>query len=188
MSLKSNHVDTDAAPDLGVFTYENWRTALSGSSARDTLEYPLYSDAHIIGEITEGLGPYQLLNCIADVPPDPNRPVLALRISYHMDWRYGHMDATDTTRYHGGDSSDEIAALVSLCLGVRMKAGGTSRWFKLVDDPRGRPWSFRQRGRPEPTIIRSGVDLVLPRARDEHHIGPVSRLTRFYEVYTFGGQ
>jgi hypothetical protein len=83
-----------------------------------------------------------------------------LRAESHVTWSFADMSTTDTSRYHGGTECDEIASLLSLALGCRLKAGDPTRWFKLGDDPRGRPWSFRSSGRADPVpppIGRHGV-------------------------------
>lgn len=166
----------------GTSAFENWRLAIAGAPAESTLEYPLFSDAEIVGEISEGLGPHQLLNCVADPQIDPHRPVLVLRTSYHGDWDYTDMSSTDATQYHGGTSSDEIAALISLSLGIRLRAGGANRWFASNGDPKGRPWSFRERGLPDPSISYSAWGLVLPYVRQKRTLSLDRRMMRFPEI------
>ena len=51
------------------------------------------------------------------------------------------MSKKDESLYHGGFWVDEIAALASVALGVRMHAGGISRKFKPGQDPYGQPAS-----------------------------------------------
>jgi hypothetical protein len=150
--------------------------ALEGAPAGETLEYPLFTDTHVVGEIADGIGPYQVLNCIPDQRPDPHRPALVLRVTSHASWSYGEMEATDTTRYHGGTDSDEFAALLSLCLGIRLKSGGATRWFPVGGDPRGRPWSFRQYGHPDPIVVRSAWGPVLPGTQRERNLAEAQRL------------
>ena len=53
--------------------------------------------------------------------------------------------------YHAGPHQDELAALLSLCTGTRIKAGGPTRVFKKGSDPLGAPWGFG-----------GSVDYVLP--------------------------
>jgi hypothetical protein len=167
----------------GTFAYENWRAALSGSPGGDAFEYPLYSDARITGEITTGLGPYEVLNCVAEVERDPMRPPLVLRAEYRVHSSYADMSETDESRYHGGIDSDELAALLSLCMGIRLKPGNPTRWFKEGGDPRGSPWSFRQNGRPDPAVLRSSWGLTIPRICRNVALGEVSpQLFRFPEL------
>ena len=127
----------------GPASFENWRAFLNKCKIVETSEYPLYTDAHITGELSENLGPYKLFNTI---PLDMNKldvPSLVLRIDSHLEYDHSKlkMNKTDTRRYHGGDLVDEIAALVSLCFGFRLMAGGITREFR-IGDPKGRPVSY----------------------------------------------
>jgi hypothetical protein len=166
----------------GTFAYENWRLHNRGLPVESALEYPLFSDAKVMGELTEGLGPYQIINCIAEPKVDPHRPILVLRTSYHGNWDYSDLNRTDAAQYHGGTSADEIAALISLGLGIRVKAGGATRWFSPEGDPKGRPWSFREHGRPDPVITHSAWGAILPNAQLERTLEPERRLLKFAEL------
>jgi len=70
------------------------------------------------------------------------------------------MDKTDAERYHGGILPDEIAALVSLALGIRLKSGGMTRHFER--DPRGTPVAWDSR--PAPILLKGTMGTVLPEA------------------------
>jgi hypothetical protein len=68
---------------------------------------------------------------------------------------------TDISHYHGGTIVDEIAALASLCLGVRIRAGGVSRYFTNPDkEPLGVPVAWNRR--PIPSLDLDKDRLVLP--------------------------
>jgi hypothetical protein len=82
------------------------------------------------------------------------------------------MTETNTSNYHGGWFPDEIAALVSLCLGVRVKAADESRRFDNQGDPLGRPQTFRVRG--EPTMNLDDRRLKLPNAVGPHSLENLS--------------
>ena len=126
---------------IGTFAYENWKAFMQGEELQFIAEYPLYTDAHITGEITDGLGPYSLINTV----PIPNNkdsltPNIIFRLHTYLDLSStSDLKETDTKRYHGGRFSDEIPALISLCMGVRIKSGSVSRYFELGGDPKGRP-------------------------------------------------
>ena len=79
--------------------------------------------------------------------------------------------AIDT--YHGGWLPDEVAALASLCLGVRLKAGTANRRFNGVVDPLGRYIA----GIPKSKISFSyDIDRpVLPSALTTPHLQDVGR-------------
>src|SRR5262245_10225010 len=88
----------------GPSSYANWRDFERGLPARMGEETLFYSDAHIISEILEGWGPYQVLNTIGVAYQPACVPVLCLRAMWHSEPAYPQLDATksDTTNYHGG--------------------------------------------------------------------------------------
>ena len=43
---------------IGPPSYENWKASSQDSSLLGGYEVPLFTDAHITGEILEGFGPY----------------------------------------------------------------------------------------------------------------------------------
>ena len=153
--------------------------ATDGMPSQGAIEYPLFTDAQIVGPSGTGpgtpataYGPYRLFNTIA--AGNRTRPAIVLRMEEH---RADQLDddegedkdplawsrKTDISRYHGGELADEIAALVSLCLGVRAKSGGVSRLFEPdADDPRGRPFSLVYESDPVVPLARS--TSLLPRA------------------------
>ena len=76
-----------------------------------------------------------------------------------------NLTTTDYTYYHGGWLIDEMAALVSLCMGIRLKAGEFIREFiPNSRDPFGRPFTSRYKLDPVVNIRTRG--LVLPRVGD----------------------
>lgn len=157
--------------------------AEQGQESARAEEYPLFTDAHITGEITEGYGPYQFLNAIAH-PEHPGdiQPAIILRAEGHLTHISQNpppMDTTDGGYYHGGDQIDEIAALVSLAIGIRCKAGELTRSFDEGEDLRGRPFA----GVPgrNPTLLRRTYATVLPRAMGTHSLddlGPLQLLIK----------
>ena len=107
------------------------------------MEFPIYSDAWITGQIDAGLGPYCFLNAIRikGMYEAHLFPAIVLRIDWHVptgDLR-PDLTKTDTRSYHGGRLEDELAALLGLCLGIRAKAGDETRHFDQGGDPKGRP-------------------------------------------------
>jgi hypothetical protein len=156
-------------PSKGPFAYENWLAAQSGMPVQVTYEYPLFTDAHITGHITEGLGPYQLLNTVPMESLRHSRPTLVLRVGYHLLYDPTEaMTKTDDESSHGGLLSDEIAALASLCMGIRLKAGGETRIFDIDDDPKGRPAAWTSI--PDPILPTVSRRIVLPRIIGTHSL------------------
>jgi hypothetical protein len=131
----------------GPPAWANWRAFDEGGSDGEALEYVLYSDCRWVGEITEGLGPYELLNTIgARVHPaiGEAQPVLALRVEQALERPPPPEDLTKhvTGTFHGGWIDEEIAALLSLVLGVRCRSGGMWRSFEPGANPKGKPYTF----------------------------------------------
>ncbi len=162
----------------GPPSYENWRAYLDGAASSVTEEYPLYTDARITGELPDGFGPYQFFNT---VPGVGNKRVVApaiyLRESWHLVQKRPDFSKTDEGCYHGGWIVDEVAALCSLALGVRVKAGPCRRIFDLHGDPLGRPifWYYKE----EPSISFGGRGPVIPRITQEHSLSLLEPLKQF---------
>jgi hypothetical protein len=169
-------VTTESA---GPIAYENWKRFLNGEPSTGAHEVPLFTDSWILGGIEYGtLGPYQLFNTV----PMPGsgrelRPTIVLRIEDHLPPNppLPEIRRTEDAAYHGGGLDDEIAALVSLCLGVRTKAGGRTRVFGLNPDPRGTPISWYHDRTP--SLPDSRRILVMPAVAGRHSLGDAERLT-----------
>ncbi len=69
---------------IGPFAYENWIVSEEGESSV-AFEYPLFTDARIIGEIRDGLGPYEFLNTVAQPNQRKYHPSLILRSQEYLD-------------------------------------------------------------------------------------------------------
>lgn len=104
------------------------------------------------------------------------RAPIVLRIVAHiLQAERPDFSKTNISRYHGGLLSDEIAALTSLCLGARMRAGGETRRFdSLTQDPLGRPVAWDHR--PIPTLDIDKHRLVLPDVVGTHSLEELNRL------------
>lgn len=143
MSQSSN--DKGNAPESysSPVCIANWKAQHADEPIQWTMEFPIYSDAWITGQIDTGLGPYCFLNAIRIKGMHEAHlfPAIVLRIDWHVpagDLR-PNLKKTDTRSYHGGRLEDELAALLGLCLGIRAKAGDQTRHFDLQGDPKGRP-------------------------------------------------
>jgi hypothetical protein len=149
----------------GPQVYENWKASLNKDEVRSISEYPLFSDARVTGQETDKYKPYAFLN---PVPIDENvgyfRPIIYARIEDYLQFEIPEMSKTATDAYHGGTLVDEIAALVSLALGIRIRAGNRTRDFQDNIDPRGHPVG----GRRQPEFLNIYYQrLVIPNAKSE---------------------
>lgn len=151
----------------GSWIYRNWHASRRGTAEEFAEELALYSDARFTGEVRSGLGPYLLLNTVAD-PHEPGIfvPALVMRVSAHLSddtqqiveaFRVG---VPDTNAFTGGTTYDELASLVSLAHRVRLAVGPPTRWFYKHDtDGRGSP---RHSSRLAPTIPEGRQRNVIP--------------------------
>ena len=120
------------------------------------------------------MGPYSFLNAIPlhDGPGVVNSPII-LRAAIHLPQPLPDNDKleTDESLYHGGDFVDELAALTSVALGVRIRAGDESRRFDPGQDPYGQPRDWRYE--PQPVVRVQPNRLILPSVVGTH---PMSQL------------
>lgn len=164
----------------GALVYDNWQLAKASPDAWGIeIEHYLFTDAHIVDVCTAG--PYEMLFTGAIWEESP-RPSHTLRIQYHL--RDDGQDKLETKadRYTGMWLPDEWAALLSLSLGVRVKAGGSVREFRPGEDPRGLPLMLQGRWRPPP-IPLPHTQAILPGLPERPaSLTDPALLTRFHEV------
>jgi hypothetical protein len=159
----------------GPLIQENWLRAQSGPSK--AYEAPIYTDARIIGMLTEGLGPYQFFNT---VPTNDHfyaaRPAIVFRWAHYLTWEAPKWDETNDEGYHGGSIDDEAAALLSVCLGMRAQAADLSREFGVDGDPRGLPIAYGGDGHV-PTLPPIGRSQIIPSAGGKHSLDGLTLLS-----------
>ena len=168
---------TDA--QVGPPLYENWLSFRGGAVPNLSFECPLFSDAYFTGEVASGLGPYELTNPLAVHDVGVVRPAIVLRYAQCLTHDPSTIDfsRTDSSRYHGASATEEMAALLSLSLGVRVRAGGATRLFD-GGDPRGSPVLYSANENPGALHLR-GVGPVLPEAFAERCINDAVLIPRF---------
>jgi hypothetical protein len=181
---------------LGPLGWRNWKLFDEGFPGRsERSEATFYSDAQLDGSAVDGLGPYQVLNALAD-PRQGVGPRLVLRMQFGVEldpsW-----ETTEESGFHGGDVYEELAALVSLALGIRCRSGGQTRIW-ADSDPLGHPIEYDHRppylphpGRYGPMLPRiAGTStkaaeilplLQLYRAADSEEAIALVRASRLYQ-------
>ena len=124
---------TDEFCNEGPFCYRNWKAMTAGLPSRNATEYCLYSDIIMFADPDQNHGPYKLMSLFMSHKITGLRPVIALQVEHHNP---------NENRSH----ADEIAAIVSLCLGIRLEAGPLTRAFNSNDDVRGHPvgWEYHK--------------------------------------------
>lgn len=135
-------------PPLEPLGWSHWRAALLGLPEAGAFEFGCYTDVWVTGEVATGLGPLQLLNPVSSVMGDGGAAMsIVARFSAHRpEEQVASMRLqTSYSRYIAVDVGEELAALVSLALGVRCRSGGLIREFRLDGDPRGRHLGYDHR-------------------------------------------
>ena len=132
--------------EKGPLIYENWKQWDSDPQQESVaIECPLYTDVQI-PIAPRKCGPYEVypLHCGSHVKFAP-RIVLTSTIMSSvasLDEEQRSINRTDASHYHGGYIYDEMAALISLCEGIRINPGLESRIFDEIGGVRGRPLGF----------------------------------------------
>ena len=175
---------SDANEGTVLLSQLNWFNWLSVSDTHNAsvVEYPFYSDAHITGEFREGLGPYSFLNTVPgrDGLGIVNAPIV-LRAAIHLpDYQPPDKWKTDESLYHGGRWEDELAALTSVALGIRIHAGGISREFEPGQDPYGQPceWQYE----PKPVVRARSNQPILPSIVGTHSMDELKILESIPQI------
>jgi len=160
----------------GPFIYLNWIAANKGKEPFSIREYPLLTDAHITGEAPEGYGPYKFINPVPILnKPGLVRPGMILRLEFYHEGTIPDLTKTDTEFYHGAEFLEEIAALFSLAMGIRAKAGILIREFEPNGDPLGRPY-VNYKAYPMLTF-GPHRGLILPRVVGNHSLKELKPLS-----------
>jgi hypothetical protein len=159
------------APDQpGPWAWENARARLEERPAWGALEIACYTDLserRLTGIAASGpymaLAPYSSYNLLPHDRAGRPRIGLMLRSELHLA-RHVDMfvdeqwESLDADLIPGGNGADELGALVSLALGIRLRAGGIARSFELPGNMLGYPHEIDPPPYlPEP---KSGITLL----------------------------
>jgi hypothetical protein len=160
----------------GILSFWNFKEYSSDRQAYQIDEYPLFTDADIIGEVIDGCEPYTFVNTVPfKREPGIVRESVALRIYWYISYQLECNIKTDTSQYHGGHINDEIAALASLKLGIRLKSGSITRTFHVFyNDRLGSP---RSPINPPPQLtVQDKQRLIIPGVVKEVNISTLNQL------------
>src|SRR5260370_27582879 len=164
---KTNEPHADWPPSI-----VNWLAFRSGDTWLGTDEFPLFADAWITGELE--VGPYRFVNTVA-FKSGTARAAIVLRYAMDRPWQEPDFQKTNTDLYHGGSPPQELAALASLAMGIRLRAGHSTRRFEPKGDPFGRPNEMHSRGAPYFDVPDS---YILPSALGPHLLDSLQILNR----------
>ncbi|MFI7026283.1 hypothetical protein ACIBMZ_26565 [Micromonospora sp. NPDC049900] len=167
----------------GPWGWENARAKLAGSPVTGALEIPCYTDRFDVS-VERSEGPYTVVSTVEDTEAwdrvyGSARLGLIVRIEQHLPrsseyyvdftWEQGERDVS-----HGGDAGQELAALISLLLGIRLRAAGISRSF---DFSSGNPFGDLHDPGTAPHIPQTTSRPMLPYLEHAGRTVDVERLS-----------
>jgi hypothetical protein len=165
---------------LGTDAWRNWRAFNDGEQELENFDDELQSDVQFFGG-TASFGPYRLSTVFRR--PGAVGPAVIVYGGVHTDLMPkiiidGELTKTNMTAYHGGTMTDEIAALISLELGVRVRLAGTLRLSGIHDqDDPNPPLYFEVPRLAQPGLPhRERVPRAVTRSAD---LSTLSRLASF---------
>lgn len=156
----------------GVQSYWNIKASLNNSELQSIFEVPLFTDSCVVGDINESTSCYSILNlCNMHAREGFVYESLILRARWFLKNERRFDLETDESAYHSGWAADEIAAIVGMILGIRLKAGDIVREYGGFNaDPLGRPKSSR---RPNSIFEKRHGTLIVPSLCKTVNIGSV---------------
>jgi len=127
---------------MGTDAWRNWRSFDDGQPESENFDDELQSDVPFLGgQVT--FGPYTLSTVIRGSDAVGSAVIVHAGIHANLVPEVvvnGKLAKSDSSAYHGGTMTDEIAALISLELGVRVRLAGTIRLSGIHDnDSTARP-------------------------------------------------
>ncbi|MDQ1204630.1 hypothetical protein [Microbacterium sp. SORGH_AS_0862] len=170
---------------MGTDAWRNWRDFDAREPESENVDEDLYSDRHFTGS-SPSLGPYSLSLVFGDVSEQHQvgvRLALKLHMAIHTDLlpqllTDGELVPANSDSYHGGQMSDEIVALISLHLGVRIRSAGTSRFSgRHLANPKAKPFYVEV---PSPTTPgKRGREYIPATQTRQPDISDLARLHSF---------
>lgn len=163
---------------------ENWKAFVEKRSTEYAYEIPLYSDAALRFFDELSAGPYRFLRSgPSNTCEEPFRTIVVMRVDVHIRQEGHHrwladLEKTEDSAYHGGDLDDEIAALLSLLLGIRLMKGSVTREFGSRLDPRGIPVESGA----IPTLVINSWHTIIPRLQREADVHELPDLFDRYPI------
>jgi len=165
----------------GVLSFWNIKEYNPDITPKLISEYPLYTDANIVGELVDDREPYKFINMgAASQEHGVVHESIILRILWYVTDNKIFGIKTDTSTYHGGWVADEITALGSLKLGIRLKSGDETRVFNGYSrDPLGTPRAMLT---PAPKLMVRGKQLILPGVVKTVNLSVLSELKHLGDI------
>jgi len=150
----------------------------SGNKENSMTEFSIYSDSSFTGDLGDEKT-YSFLNMLPMHETGVNPTIMVQAKSALDTSKIIYIDENpNIDDYHGGWINDEIAALISLKLGVRAHAGSNLREYNGHSHPYGSPRA--EHNPPPPLLLKRGY--VVPSAKKEVSINDLKTINDIYKL------
>ena len=129
--------------DVGTDAWRNWKALEAGEPETENADDELHSDRRVTGGPVS-VGPFTLSTIIQGAQPAVPQvgPAVRLHVGVHAKLMPevvvdNKLAPANSDAYHGGNASDEIAALAALTLGIRLRVAGTAQLSGIHDPTEG---------------------------------------------------
>lgn len=151
--------DENSVLRASLLSYRNRKMLNEGADVISTVEFIIYSDSTFTDQVLDEEA-YSFLNMLplshGDVVPS-----IIIRANWSVDINKTIFSGTEpyTSHFHGGWYAAEIAALITLKLGVRAHSGTVTREYGYYAPEHGQPRAVQN---PPPPFFRKNKQLIVP--------------------------
>jgi len=162
-----------------LLSYRNRKLLSEGAAVISIVEFIIYSDSRFTGQVTDEES-YSFLNMIP-LSHDDVVPSITIRANWSVDISKTVFSGAEpyTSDFHGGWYTDEIAALISLKLGVRAHSGTVTREYNYYTPEHGQP---RAEQSPPPPFSSKNKPLIIPFCKKNIGIAELKEVNNIHHL------
>ncbi|MCE9856965.1 hypothetical protein [Raoultella planticola] len=160
-----------------LLSYRNRKQLNEGANVISTVEFTIYSDSRFTDQVLDDEA-YSFLN-MQPSSHDDVVPSITIRVNWAIDVNETIFAGTEpyTSDFHGGWYTDEIAALISLKLGVRAHSGTVTRVYDYFTSKHGQPKAEQS---PPPPFSSKNKALVVPSCKKNVGISELKEINNIH--------
>ncbi|NYA45713.1 hypothetical protein HZI31_20675 [Serratia fonticola] len=162
-----------------LLSYRNRKLLNEGASLIAIHEFIIYSDSRFTSQVLDE-DAYSFLNMLP-LSHDDVAPSITIRANWSIDANKTIFSGTEpyTSDFHGGWYTDEIAALISLKLGVRAHSGTVTREYSYYTPEHGLP---RAEQSPPPPFSSKNKQLIVPFCKKSIDINELKEINNIHHL------
>ncbi|WP_240044152.1 type II toxin-antitoxin system RelE/ParE family toxin [Pectobacterium versatile] len=162
-----------------LLSYRNSKLLSDGADKISIIEFVIYSDSKFTSHILDEKA-YSFLNMLP-LSVDDIAPSITIRANWSVDGNKTIFSGIEpyTTDFHGGWFTDEIAALISLKLGVRAHAGTVTREYNDRTPEHGFP---RAEQNPPPHFLTKKKSLIVPSCKKSISLEELKKINNIHHL------